>query len=116
MLSRVSPRRRDEGVRLALVESAARLIAEEGNAGLTLRRLADEVGTSTMAIYTHFGGMPELREEVRGEGFARLRAHLEAVEDTGDAVADLAVLGAAYYANGTTNPNLYRVMFMEPLT
>jgi AcrR family transcriptional regulator len=111
----VSPRARDESVRTALVEAAARLIATEGSGGLTLRRLADEVGTSTMAVYTHFGGMPELRAEVCREGFARLRSHLLAVEDTGDAVADLAVLGWAYYVNATTNPNLYRAMFMEPI-
>jgi AcrR family transcriptional regulator len=109
----MSPRRRDESIRLALVEAAARLIATEGSAGLTLRRVADEVGTSTMAVYTHFGGMHELREEVRREGFARLRSHLSAVQDTGDAIADLIVLGWAYYVNGTMNPNLYRAMFME---
>jgi len=100
-------------VRTALIETAARLIAVDGSSGLTLRRLADEVGTSTMAVYTHFGGMNEVRREVLREGFARLREYLSEVEDTGDPVADLAMLGAAYYLNATTNPNLYRVMFME---
>ena len=63
-----------ENLRPALIEAAARLIATEGASGLTLRRVADAVGTSTMAIYTHFGGMPELRRAVRREGFARLAA------------------------------------------
>ena len=62
----------DNGMRPALIEAAARLIATEGVAGLKLRRVAEEVGTSTMAIYTYFGGMPELRRAVRQEGFARL--------------------------------------------
>src|SRR5438552_4773286 len=103
----------DASVRTALIETASRLIAADGSPGLTLRRLADEVGTSTMAIYTHFGGMEKLRREVRREAFARLREHLATVEDTGDPVADLAMLGAAYYISATTNPNLYRAMFME---
>ena len=109
----MSPKTADASVRIALVETAARLIATEGPSGLTLRRLADEVGTSTMAVYTHFGGMTELRREVRREGFARLGAALTAVELTGYTVADLVLLGWAYYSNGTSNPNLYRAMFMD---
>jgi AcrR family transcriptional regulator len=98
---------------MALVEAAARLIAEEGASGLSLRRVAAEVGTSTMAVYTHFGGMTELRQAVRREGFARLAAHLAQVTTTADPVADLGLLGWRYYLNATTNPHLYRAMFME---
>jgi AcrR family transcriptional regulator len=110
----VSPKIADPAVRTALLENAARLIATEGTTGLTLRRLAEETGTSTMAVYTHFGGMQSLRDEVRREGFARLRAHLEFVEATNDPVADLARLGREYHDNARENPHLYRAMFMEP--
>src|SRR5207248_3865646 len=103
----------DNGMRPALIEAAARLIATEGAAGLKLRRVAEEVGTSTMAIYTNFGGMPELRRAVRQEGFARLARHLAQVGESDDPVADLAMLGLAYYDNALSNPHLYRVMFME---
>lgn len=113
-MTRVSPKTADPAVRTALLETAARLIATEGSAGLTLRRLADEVGTSTMAIYTHFGGMQNLRQEVRQEGFARLRAHLDSVRPGTDPLADLARLGWAYHDNALENPNLYRAMFMDP--
>ncbi|TML42861.1 MAG: TetR/AcrR family transcriptional regulator [Actinobacteria bacterium] len=109
----MSPRSADPALRTALVESAARLIAEEGAAGLTLRRLAREVGTSTMVVYTHFGGMEELRQEVRREGFGRLAEHLNGVVPSRDPVFDLGLLGWAYCRNALTNPNLYRVMFME---
>jgi AcrR family transcriptional regulator len=100
-------------IRVALVEAAARLIATEGAAALTLRRVADEVGTSTMAIYTQFGGMADLRRAVRQEGYARLAAHLAQVDQSDDPVADLAMVGGAYYENAMSNPHLYRVMFME---
>ncbi|MDQ3689983.1 MAG: TetR/AcrR family transcriptional regulator [Chloroflexota bacterium] len=109
----MSPRTADASVRTALIEAAARLIADKGTEYLTLRRLADEVGTSTMSVYTHFGGMEELRREVRREGFARLATHLAGVEQGSDPIADLTLLGLAYYRNGNANPNLYRVMFME---
>lgn len=109
----MSPRSADPALRMALVESAARLIAEEGAGGLTLRRLVQEVGTSTMAVYTHFGGMDELRHEVRREGFNRLAEHLDAVVPGRDPVFDLGLLGSAYCRNALANPNLYRVMFMD---
>src|SRR6266487_3392701 len=97
--------------RPALIEAAARLIATEGADGLTLRRVAQEVGTATMAIYTHFGGMPELRRAVRQEGFARLMARAEQVGESDDPVADLAGLGLAYYQLAMSNPHLYRAMY-----
>src|SRR4029450_13949923 len=113
MLSTMSPRAADPGVRMALLETAAGIIATEGLGKLTLRRLANEVGTSTMAIYTHFGGMTELRREIRREGFARLGAREAAVATTGDPVADVWALGMAYYGNAVENPNLYQAMFMD---
>jgi len=109
----MSPRPADPKVRMALIETAAAMIAAEGPARLSLRKLATAVGTSTMAVYTHFGGMDELRREVRREGFARLYERVAAVPPTDDPVADLALVGQAYYANAVANPNLYRAMFME---
>jgi AcrR family transcriptional regulator len=66
-----------------------------------------------MAIYTYFGGMDEVRSEVSREAFARLGEHMAAVAVTDDPVADLGLLGWAYFTNAIENPNLYRVMFME---
>lgn len=96
-----------------LIEAAARLIATEGAAALTLRRVADDVGTSTMAIYTIFGGMPELRRALRHEGFARLAEALARVAPGDDPVADLALMGRAYLENAMADPHLYRVTFLE---
>jgi AcrR family transcriptional regulator len=110
---KVSPRLADPAVRAALIEAAARIVATEGRGALTLRRLAKEVGTSTMAVYTHFGSMDDLRREVRMEGFARLRCRLASVKETSDPVADLTLLGAAYYLSATASPNLYRAMFLD---
>src|SRR3712207_1612675 len=73
--------------------------------------LADRVGTSTTALYTHFGGMPGLWRAVRQEGFTRLGRRLAAVPRTDDAVRDLAALGAAYVASARSEPDLYRAMF-----
>lgn len=78
---------------------------------VTLRTLVEECGTSTMAVYTHFGGMDGLWRAVRQEGFTRLARRLGGVEATDDSVRDLAALGAAYLGNALDHPALYRVMF-----
>ena len=103
------PRAADPAVRLALVETAAELLARREP--VTARSLADRVGTSTTALYTHFGGMPGLWRAVRNEGFVRLGRRLAAVPRTDDPVRDLAALGAAYLDSARADPFLYRVMF-----
>ena len=110
----MSPRPADPGIRTALIDAAARLVDEHGRDALTIRRLAAQVGTSTMAIYTHFGSMDELMREVKKEGFARLSAYIEQVRKTSDPVADVAALGWAYSFNAMANPHMYRQMFLEP--
>ena len=46
------PREYDDQLRLRLIEEAARLLADEGPAAVTTRRVATAVGTSTTAIYS----------------------------------------------------------------
>jgi len=94
---------------VALVERAAAMLASREP--VTLRALVDGTGASTMAVYTHFGGMPGLWRAVRQEGFTRLAAHLGAVSSTTDPVRDLMALGAGYVSNALANPVLYRAMF-----
>lgn len=96
-------------VRTALVERAAELLA--AREPVTLRGLVEGTGASTMAVYTHFGGMPGLWRAVRQEGFARLAARLGTVPRTDDPVRDLVALGAAYAANALAHPDLYRALF-----
>lgn len=101
----------EDDVRRRLLEAAARLLGEEGPAALSTRRLAREAGTSTMAVYTHFGGMPALVREVVAEGFARLHARVAEVAASGDPIEDLGRIAAAYRANALADPHLYAVMF-----
>jgi AcrR family transcriptional regulator len=97
--------------RRRLIEAAARLLGEEGPSALSTRRLARETATSTMAVYTHFGGMGTLVSEVAAEGFRRLIARINKVDTTEDPVDDLRRMAAAYRANALENRYLYAVMF-----
>lgn len=109
----MSPRSSDPAVRAALIDVAARILAAEGPRGLSTRRLATEAGLSTMAVYTRFGSMDELRLAIRSEGLARLAAKLDARPCTDDPVADLAADGIIYFTAGLADPEMYRVMFTE---
>ncbi|MCQ3997951.1 TetR family transcriptional regulator [Aeromicrobium sp. 636] len=97
--------------RARLLEGAARILDEQGPAALSARRLATEVGASTMAVYTHFGSMGAVVDAVATEGFRRLIARVDAVEQTDDPAADLLAAAAAYRENALENRHLYAVMF-----
>ena len=99
------------GPRGTLVEAGIRVLAGGGPQALQARRLAAEVGMSTMAVYTHFGGMEQLVGEIVREGFVRFGQRLEQAPRDGDPVADLLALGLAYRDWSLANPQLYRVMF-----
>ncbi|GGM73876.1 hypothetical protein GCM10012275_50710 [Longimycelium tulufanense] len=94
-----------------LVEAAVRLLAEQGPAAVQARRLAQQVGASTMAVYHYFGGMPQLLGAVIEEGFRRLDTRLTAVPVTDDPVTNLGRLALAYRAAARKNPHLYDLMF-----
>jgi AcrR family transcriptional regulator len=94
-----------------LVDAAVRLLADNGPEALQARKVATEIGASTMAVYTHFGGMGELLEAVAREGFRRLTASLDLVPKTADAVADIFTMGFAYRETALENPHLYAVTF-----
>lgn len=98
-------------VRRRLLEEAARILGEEGPSALSVRRLAAGSGTSTMAVYTHFGAMSAVVDEVATEGFRRLIDHVDAVGVTDDPLTDLQRMAGAYRDNALENPHLYAVMF-----
>ncbi|MFT4217283.1 MAG: TetR/AcrR family transcriptional regulator [Micropruina sp.] len=107
----MSPRAADPAVRAALIAAATRLLGAGGPGELSTRRLAAEVGTSTMRIYTHFENMDDLHAAVRREGFARLAGAVRDAEGVDDPVAELAAGSLAYLDAATAEPELYRAMF-----
>ncbi|MFF1412132.1 TetR/AcrR family transcriptional regulator [Streptomyces sp. NPDC058289] len=100
-----------EALRAALLDLAAQLLAAEGPAALTMRRIATAAGCSTTVLYRHFGAKDGIAEALYQEGFDRLRRSLEAVPPSADPPTHLADLGRAYRENALTERNLYQVMF-----
>ncbi len=98
-----------------LIDQAGRLLAAEGPAALTTRRVAAEVATSTTAVYSLFGDKQGLLTAMYVEGFRRLGAALRAVEGSADPLADLLAVGVAYRAAALASPYLYQLMFAQPV-
>ncbi len=97
-------------VRDEMLHAAVGLLDEHGPDALQTRKVASAAGTSTMAVYTHFGGMQALIAAVAEEGLRQFDTALT-VSQTGDPVTDLFVAGAAYRRYAIEHPHMYRLMF-----
>jgi AcrR family transcriptional regulator len=97
-------------IRDEMLHAAVGLLDEHGPDALQARKVASAAGTSTMAVYTHFGGMQGLIADVAEEGLRQFDA-AQTVPQTDDPVADLSAVGAAYRRYAIERPHMYRLMF-----
>lgn len=107
------PKTHDEALRVRLLDRAGELLSSEGPEALSLRRLAADVGTSTTAVYSLFGGKPALVRELYVAAFQRFGARLTEAGRTGDPAEDLVQLGMAYRTAALAEPHLYLIMFTK---
>src|SRR5580658_9448581 len=91
-----------DALRERLCEAAARIFVEEGEAALSMRRLAAEAGCSPMAPYRHFADKAALIAAVRAAAFGRLADALDSVAADGRHRA--ADIGEAYVRFAHENP------------
>lgn len=69
--------RRRQRVRSSILDAAERVFSKEGEAGLSIRRLADEIDYSPAAIYKYFGSKDELLDELKESFFERLMSTID---------------------------------------
>ncbi|WP_028936583.1 TetR/AcrR family transcriptional regulator [Pseudonocardia spinosispora] len=105
------PKLHDDALRVRLLEQAVRTLSKEGPDGLSLRKLAAQVGTSTTAVYSLFGGKPGLLNAVFDEAFDRFAQRLGTVEHVDDLIEQGIALAAAYRSSALDEPHFYQVMF-----
>jgi AcrR family transcriptional regulator len=73
--------------------------------------VAAEAGMSTMVVYKHFGGVPELVNAVVDHGFNEVGSAFSLLEVSDDPVADLFTMALTTLAYARANPHLYDAMF-----
>jgi AcrR family transcriptional regulator len=98
-----------------LVDEAGRLVVEGGAGAVSLRRLAQAVGTSTMTVYTRFGNKQGLLSAMHREGFRRLGAALTGAAEQADPMNALLATGHAYRRAALEGAALYGLMFGPPV-
>jgi AcrR family transcriptional regulator len=95
-----------------LCDVAARMFAEHGKDGFTMRELASELGVSPMTPYRYFQDKDEILAAVRARIFLQFAQKLEqAYGVPGDAGDRAASAGEAYIRFALENPSSYKLMF-----
>ncbi|NEC91106.1 TetR/AcrR family transcriptional regulator [Streptomyces sp. SID12501] len=104
-------RARVEDAQERLVQAAIGLLAEQGPSAIKARTVASASGLSTMVVYSHFGGIPELMRAVADHGFKELGRAFAQVPVTEDPIAELFAMALTCRRMAHENPHLYDLMF-----
>lgn len=97
-----------------ILQVAVEMLASQGIAGFTTRKVAEGARTSTPAVYELFGDRAGLVRGVFFEGFRLLRRYFDALVETPDPRADLLALVRIYRRFLRDQPVLSHVMFSRP--
>jgi AcrR family transcriptional regulator len=98
-----------------IVDAAAHLFAEKGYEQVSLRRIAEVVGCSQMAMYRHFPDKDALIRHLCDELYTRftsdLQNRLTRIPDPGVRIEEVV---AQFVEFAIRNPNHYRLIFVTP--
>ena len=99
----------------ALLDETARILREEGESALSLRRLASNLGVSRTAPYNHFENKDALLSAVAEEGFRRFEKAMKdySAQAPGAATGNetLRALVQTYLKFALNNPEYYDLMY-----
>ncbi len=91
----------------AVVEAAARIADADGLDAVTLARLAGELGVRTPSLYSHVGGLDDLRRRLAARGARELADAMQEAA-AGRAAGDaLRAVAAAYRDYAREHPGSY---------
>jgi AcrR family transcriptional regulator len=96
--------------REAVVAAATTLADSDGLDGVTLARLAAQLGVRSPSLYVHIGGLDDLRRQIGARGARELAAVLQAAA-AGRAGRDaLEAIGHAFRAYAREHPGRYAAL------
>jgi AcrR family transcriptional regulator len=99
--------------RAEILTAAERIFVEHGYEGATIRKIADEVGLSSTALYMHFADKGEILQEICKEAFEQLlKVNREMLAQPDEPDRRLRRMLQAYVDFGFDNPNAYRLVYM----
>ena len=99
--------------RAEILAAAERIFVDHGYEGATIRKIADEVGLSSTALYIHFSDKEAILQAICRTSFETLIASNRLIlETTGAPEERLRRMLAAYVEFGFANPNAYRLIYL----
>jgi AcrR family transcriptional regulator len=107
-------KQRTPEMRERVLQAAMDMLARDGVAQFTTRRLAQRAGTSTPAVYELFGDKAGLVREVFFEGFRLLRQYLDQVRPSQDPRAELVLVIESLRSFAREHSVLADLMFSRP--
>ena len=111
--SRRKPKGEGHERRAEILAAAERIFVEHGYEGATIRKIADEVGLSSTALYMHFAEKGAILQEICRQSFSALLDLNRAILADGGEPADrLRRMIRAYVDFGFAHPNAYRLVYM----
>ena len=107
------PRRKERTPELRdrVLQAAVDMLTTEGVTGFTTRKVAEEAGTSTPAVYELFGDKAGLVREMFFEGFRMLYLRLDELSSSDDPRADMVAVIPVLRGFALDHPALARLMF-----
>jgi AcrR family transcriptional regulator len=107
-------KQRTPALRDRVLQVAVSMLASDGVAGFTTRKVAEQADTSTPAVYELFGDKAGLVREMFFEGFRVLRRRFDQLAETDDPRADVVRVVNTLRKFIRENPVLAEVMFSRP--
>jgi AcrR family transcriptional regulator len=101
------PKEHGDRTRAALLDAATEILGKEGISAVSVRRVADQAGTTTRAVYALFQDKDGLLRALFRVAAETMRRHHEAVPPDADPIRELHALAAAYRAGAHEQPYLY---------
>ena len=98
--------------RAEILLAAERIFVAEGYEGATIRKIADEVGLSSTALYMHFKDKAEILLEICALAIQHLlESNTTIAQMPTDPVVRVRAMLAAYIDFALQNPNAYQLLF-----
>jgi AcrR family transcriptional regulator len=101
--------------RAEILEAAERIFVAEGYEGATIRKIADEVGVSSTALYMHFPDKSAILLEICERTIeVLLERNRDIAAKPIDAVVRVRMMLEAYMRWGLEHPNAYQLVYSAP--
>ena len=111
--SQRKPKGEGHARRAEILAAAERIFVDHGYEGATIRKIADEVGLSSTALYMHFSDKSEILHEICERAFEQLLVMNRAVlDEPGTPEQRMRRLMQSYVRFGFENPKAYRLVYM----